>query len=378
MRRKRFSVEQIVGVLKQVEVGVAVVEVCRQTGITEQTFYRWKKQYAGLETDHVRQLKQLQEENARLKRLVAELSLDKTMLQDVLAKKNVKPSRRRPVVEYLGGVYRVSQRRACQVARIPVSTFRYQSTQEPRTALRLRIREIAQARIRYGYRKIRVLLKREGWKVGKKLVYRLYCEEGLALRHKPRRRRCAAANRRERTKATAPNQAWSVDFVADQIADGRKFRALTIVDVFTRESLAIEVGQSLKGTDVVRVLSRIGSQRATPKTLYCDNGTEFTSQVMDLWAYRAGVKIDFSRPGKPTDNAYIESFNGTFRSECLDAHWFATLAEARQVIEAWRHEYNASRPHRALGERTPNEIASEFAASRELTGQQTAENSLSG
>ena len=235
-------------------------------------------------------------------------------------------------MDYLGGVYRVSQRRACQVARIPVSTFRYQSTQEPQTALRLRIREIAQARIRYGYRKIRVLLKREGWNVGKKLVYRLYCEEGLALRYKPRRRRCAAANRRERTKDTAPNEAWSIDFVADQLADGRKFRALTIVDVFTRESLAIEVGQSLKGTDVVRVLSRIGSQRATPKTLYCDNGTEFTSQAMDLWAYRAGVKIDFSRPGKPTDNAYIESFNGTFRSECLDAHWFATLAEARQVI----------------------------------------------
>ena len=162
-------------------------------------------------------------------------------------KKIVKPSRRRPVVNYLGGVYQVSQRRACQVARIPVSTFRYQSTQEPRTALRLRIREIAQARIRYGYRKIRVLLKREGWNVGKKLVYRLYREEGLALRYKPRRRRCAAANRRERSKATAPNQAWSLDFVADQLADGRRFRALTIVDVFTRESLAIEAGQSLKG-----------------------------------------------------------------------------------------------------------------------------------
>ena len=254
------------------------------------------------------------------------------------------------MVNYLGGVYQVSQRRACEVARIPVSTFRYQSTQEPRTALRLRIREIAQARVRYGYRKIRVLLKREGWNVGKKLVYRLYCEEGLALRYKPRRRRCAAANRRERGKVTAPNQAWSLDFVADQLADGRRFRALTIVDVCTRESLAIEAGQSLKAADVVRVLSRICLKRATPKTLFCDNGSEFTSQAMDLWAYHAGVQIDFSRPGKPTDNAYVESFNGTLRSECLDAHWFATLAEARQVIEAWRQEYNESRPHRALGE----------------------------
>jgi putative transposase len=233
------------------------------------------------------------------------------------------------VVSYLRGVYRVSQVRACGLARISVSTFRYQSTQEPRTALRLRIREIAQTRIRYGYRKIRVLLKREGWKVGKKLVYRLYREEGLTLRYKPRRRRCAATNRRERRKATEPNQVWSLDFVADQLADGRRYRALTVVDVFTRESLAIEVGQSLKGEDVAQVLHRIRTQRSTPKALFCDNGTEFTSQAMDLWAYQAGVQIDFSRPGKPTDNAYVESFNGTLRAECLDAHWFATLTEAK-------------------------------------------------
>lgn len=290
----------------------------------------------------------------------------------------MKPSRRRPVVSYLRGVYRVSQGRACRVARIPVSTFRYQSTQEPRTALRLRIREIAQARVRYGYRKIRVLLKREGWNVGKKLVYRLYCEEGLALRYKPRRRRCAARNRRERCKPTLPNEVWSLDFVADQLADGRRFRALTVVDVFTRESLAIEVGQSLKGEDVAQVLNRIRWQRATPKMLFCDNGSEFTSQAMDLWAYQAGVQIDFSRPGKPTDNAHVESFNGTLRAECLDAHWFTTLAEARQIIEAWRREYNESRPHRAHGERTPHEIACEFAARRELTGTTTDGNSLSG
>jgi putative transposase len=206
----------------------------------------------------------------------------------------------------------------------------------------------------------------------------LHREEGLALRYKPRRRRCAAANRWERSKATAPNQAWSLDLVADQLTDGRRFRALTVVDVFTRECLAIEVGQSWKGENVVQVLSRICKQRAAPKALYCDHGSEFTSQAMDLWAYHTGVEIDFSRPGKPTDNAYVESFNGTLRSECLDAHWFATLAEAKQIIEEWRREYNESRPHRALGERTPNEFASEFAASREPSGPPTAENSLSG
>jgi len=282
------------------------------------------------------------------------------------------------VVHYLCSAYRVSQRRACRAAVIAESTLRYRSRREPRTALRLRIREIAQVRVGYGYRKILVLLKREGWDIGKKLVYRLYHEEGLTLRHKPRRRRFAATNRRERVKPKAPNEVWSLDFVADQLADGRRFRALTIVDVFTRESLAIEVGQSLKGDDVVRVLSRIGAQRAVPKTLFCDNGTEFTSQAMDLWAYHAGVRIDFSRPGKPTDNAYVESFNGTLRMECLDAHWFDSLAEAKAIIEAWRREYNESRPHRAHGERTPHEIACEFAASREFTSTTTAGDSLSG
>ena len=166
--------------------------------------------------------------------------------------------------------------------------------------------------------------------------------------------------------------------MADQLVDGRRFRALTVVDVFTREGLAIEVGQSLKGEDVVRVLSRISLQRTVSKVLFCDNGSEFTSQVLDLWAYRAGIKIDFSRPGKPTDNAHVESFNGTLRTECLNAHWFTTLAEAKQIIEGWRREYNESRPHRAHGERAPNEIAKEFAASREFLDTKPAGDSLCG
>jgi putative transposase len=239
----------------------------------------------------------------------------------------------------------------------------------------MRIREIAQARVRYGYRKIRVLLNREGWKVGKAVMCRLYREEGMALKQRPKRRRRAAEQRREGTRTTAANQAWSLDFVADQLSDGRRFRALTMVDVFTRESVAIEVGQALKGTDVVEVLNRLRFERGIPRMLFCDNGSEFTSQILDLWAYQNGVKIDFSRPGKPTDNAYVESFNGTFRAECLDTHWFGTLAEAKESIEAWRKEYNESRPHRALGERTPNEFAHEVAASRDLMALQEAKNS---
>ena len=278
-------------------------------------------------------------------------------------------------MEYLHEGYAISERRACRVARLHRGTYRYRSHKDPRTALRMRIREIAQTRVRYGYRKILVLLKREGWGVGKSLLQRLYGEEGMGLKQRPKRRRRAAEHPRERVRATAANQVWSLDFMADQLTDGRRFRVLTIVDVYTRESLAVEVGARMKGTDVVEVLNQIGAQRGAPKMLCCDNGAEFSSQIMDLWAYQNRVQINFSRPGKPTDNAYIETFNKTLRTECLDIHWFGPVEEAGETLEAWRKEYNESRPHRALGERTPSEFANEVAASRDFIGQQTAENS---
>jgi putative transposase len=338
VKRKRFSVEQIVGILKQVEVGVPMAEVIRKAGTAEQTFYRWKKQYVGLEVDQVQQLKQLQEENVRLKQLVAELSLDKT---GRAGKKVLKPSRRGPAVEYLCDRYRVSERHACLVLRVPRATYRYRSCSDPRTELRMRIRELARTRVRYGYRRIRVLLNREGWMVGRYLVYRLYKEEGLTLSRRPaRRKRTAAMTRQEKVSASKPNQVWSLDFVTDQLANGRRFRALTIVDIYTRESLAIKAAAGLKGADVVRVLNHLKGKRGVPQYLFCDNGSEFTGQAMDLWAHQNQVRIDFSRPGKPTDNALIESFNGTFRSECLSTHWFASLQEARHLIENWRREYN--------------------------------------
>jgi putative transposase len=278
----------------------------------------------------------------------------------------VKPSRRRPLVDYLCDHFRASERHACRVLRINRGTFRYQNHRREWLELRARIREIAQSRVRYGYRKILVLLRREGWQVGKHLVYRLYKEEGLALKKRPQKRRKAVRHRQERFHPTAPDQAWSLDFVADQLQDGRRFRALTVLDVFTRESLAIEVGQSLRGDDVVRTLNKLKHEGRVPKLLFCDNGSEFSGQAMDLWAYQNSAKIDFSRPGRPTDNAFVESFNGTFRDECLNVHWFETLTEAKQLIEAWRQEYNGSRPHWALDDRTPSEFASQYAASRVL------------
>ncbi|WP_407695313.1 IS3 family transposase [Sphingobium cloacae] len=355
MKKQRFSTEQIVAVLKRAELGLPVADLIRQIGITEQTFYRWKRQYGGLESDQVRELKQVVEENARLKKLVAELSLDKAVLQDVLSKKFPRPALMKEVVAYVVSSHGYSERRACLVTTQHRSTQRKPSMRDPRTAVRQRMHEIVATRIRYGYRRVHVMLKREGWQIGRNVVYRLYREEGLVLRTKQPRRRKMVVHREARCKPQRPNEAWSLDFVHDQLSSGQKFRMLTVVDVFSREALAIEVGQRLRGENVAEVLNRLVRQRRAPKYLFADNGAEFTGRLVDLWAYHHGVRIDFSRPGKPTDNAYIETFNGSLRDECLNIHWFASIPEARRLIEAWRMDYNVSRPHSALGNLTPAE-----------------------
>ena len=259
------------------------------------------------------------------------------------------------VVAYVAQSHGYSQRRACSLTRQHRSTQRKPSTRDPRFEIRQRMREIAATRVRPGYRRIHVMLRRDGWAVGKNLVWRLYREEGLALWSKRPRRRKMVVHREARCVPKRPNEAWSLDFIHDQLSNGTKFRALTVVDLYGREGPAIEVGQRLKGEHVVEVLNRLVRQRGTPKYLFADNGAEFTGQLVDLWAYYHGVRIDFSRPGKPTDNAFIETFNGSLRDECLNLHWFDTLAEAKAIIEAWRRDHNESRPHMALGQRTPQE-----------------------
>ena len=220
-----------------------------------------------------------------------------------------------------------------------------------------RMCELAQVRIRYGYRRLHVLLRREGWILGRELAYRLYTEESPQLRSKRPRRRKMVVARRERYVPKRSNQAWSMDFVADQLADGRKLRALTVVDVFTREAPCIRVGQKLRGEDVVDACNRLVAKRGAPARVFVDNGSEFSGRLMDLWAYHHGVQIDFSRPGKPTDNSFVESFNGSFRDECLNVHWLESLEEAREKIETWRIDYNDSRPHQGLKDMTPTEFA---------------------
>jgi putative transposase len=268
----------------------------------------------------------------------------------------LKPARQRQLVDHARSTWRVSIRRACRAFPVERSTYHYRSRRAVQAELTERIKEIAATRVRYGYRRIHVLLRREGWPVNAKRVYRLYRENGLQLRNKTPKRRVKAKLRSDRQAATRSNETWAMDFVHDQLATGRKLRVLTIVDTFSRFSPAVEPRFTFHGADVVEVLERVGREVGFPAAIRVDQGTEFVSRDLDLWAYQRGVTLDFSRPGKPTDNAFIESFNGKFRAECLNAHWFMSLDDARRKCEAWRRDYNEERPHSAIGNKPPIEL----------------------
>ena len=259
-------------------------------------------------------------------------------------------------MDHARAIWQVSIRRACSALPVNRSTYHYRSRRAGQAHLITRIKEIAATRVRYGYRRIHVLLRREGWRINPKRVYRLYREMGLQLRNKTPKRRVKAKLREDRQLATRPNETWAMDFVHDQLATGRKLRVLTIIDTFSRFSPAIEPRFNFRGPDVVEILEEVGRQVGFPKAIRVDQGTEFVSRDLDLWAYHRGVTLDFSRPGKPTDNAFIESFNGKFRAECLNAHWFMSLDDARRKCEAWRRDYNEERPHSAIGNKAPIEL----------------------
>ncbi len=230
----------------------------------------------------------------------------------------------------------------------------------------MRLRELAASRVRYGYRRLHILLRREGWCMNHKRTYRLYCEEGLSIRPKTPRRKRACRYRQGRPEVGGPNEVWAMDFMSDQLFDGRTFRILTVVDCHTRGALSTVPRVSFRAYQVVEALDELVRARGRPKSLRVDNGPEFASRALDQWAYLSGVELDFSRPGKPTDNAYIEAFNGRLRAECLNTSWFLSMADARGRIEHWRKEYNEERPHSALGGLTPRAYADQAPLARKL------------
>jgi putative transposase len=237
------------------------------------------------------------------------------------------------------------------------ATQRHQSVADSHEQLRMRLRDLAAARPNWGYRRLGLLLRREGWEVNHKLVYRLYQDEGLGLRRRRPRRRVSAARRENVPAPQRCNEGWSTDFMADQLYSAQPIRVLTIVDNFSCESLALRTGLRLTGDDVVEMLNGLIRERGIPSSIRVDNDTEFTSKVLDQWAYWNGVTLDFSRPGKPTDNGLIEAFNGRLRAECLNEHWFLSVADAQEILYIWREDYNSQRPHGALKNMTPDEFA---------------------
>lgn len=252
---------------------------------------------------------------------------------------------------------RISERRACALVGIFRSTLRYQPREaEENQALSNRIVELAQERRRFGYRRIHALLRREGTEVNHKRVYRLYRAADLAVKRR-RRRKGVMVPREPLALPDKRNQVWSMDFVMDSLANGRRLKVLTIVDDCTKEAVDLVADFGISGNYVTRILDRAARFRGYPEAIRTDQGPEFTGRALDQWAYQHGVQLKLIQPGKPTQNAFVESFNGKFRDECLNEHWFHTLDHAKVVISQWRQDYNENRPHSMLGYKTPAEVA---------------------
>ncbi len=272
----------------------------------------------------------------------------------------VRPSARREGAKLLVEKFDVSERRACRVVGLSRSSHRYRHRLSEPKGLRNRLREHAAQYRRWGYKKMTVLLQRDGYRVNHKRVYRVYRQEKLLVHQRRRRRRCASLVRVPPRRAERPNQQWAMDFMADSLANGRRFRVFTLVDHCTREGLAVEIAHSMPAHKVVEILERVVEERGYPEIIIIDNGTEFTSKVLDAWAFEHGVKLHFIRPGKPVDNAFCESFNGRFRDEFLNESWFFTVEEARRDAQSWRVAFNEVRPHASLRYKTPKEFAATF------------------
>ncbi|MCH7949432.1 MAG: IS3 family transposase [Candidatus Dadabacteria bacterium] len=360
MGRKRYTPEQIIRLLRQSEVlsseGSNVPEICREMGVTENTYYRWRKEYGGMQVNQAKRLKELERENSRLKRAVANLTLDNLILKEAFRGKLLSTERRRRCVVHIQQKLGVSERRACRVLGQPRSVQRYQSNKsEEEEVLRGDIIRLASTYGRYGYRRITALLRAEGWVVNPKRVERIWREEGLKVPAKQPKRARLYLNDGSciRLRPCFKNHVWSYDFVSDRLHNGKRIRMLTVIDEYTRKCLAIRVGFSLKSDDVLDTLSTLFITEGVPGYIRSDNGSEFTAKSLREWIGSIGVKTAYIEPGSPWENGYNESFNGKLRDELLNGEIFYSLKEAQVLIEQWRRHYNEVRPHSSLGYRPP-------------------------
>ncbi|MFT3976579.1 MAG: IS3 family transposase [Sphingomonas bacterium] len=363
MKKSRFTEEQIIAILREQEAGMKTADVCRKHGISSPTFYAWKAKYGGMDVSQARKLKVLEEENARLKRLLADAMLDNAVLKEVGGKKLVRPAVQRKAVEHVRGLFGLSERRACAILAVDRTSMRYAHRRSDDGDLRSRLREIAAERRRFGYRRLGIMLAREGLVMNHKKLLRLYREENLRVRRRRGRKR-AMGTRAPMALPQGPNQRWSLDFVSDTLICSRRIRILAVVDDFTRECLALVVDTSLSGARVARELDAIIAVRGKPLMIVSDNGTELTSLAILKWTQDRRIEWHYIAPGKPQQNGYVESFNGRLRDECLNETLFASLSHARSVLSAWRDDYNHVRPHSGIGGLTPADAVRRLAPHR--------------
>ena len=352
MKRSRFSEEQIIGILKAAETSGNARAVCQEHNISEQTFYRWRRKYEGMDVSEARKLRELERENSELKKMVADLSLDNRMLRCEL-EKMVSLAEKRRAAEYLQREHGASERRVCAVLALCRSTKR-RSPGDADGMLLQRIHELSVKYPRYGYRKIFELLKREGIPVSRERVRLLRRQEGLRVPRKAPKRRRRGSSTEEAHKAEHPNHVWSYDFVSDQTEDGRTLRFLTVIDEYTRCALWIECARSLTSYDVVRVLENLVELYGRPRSIKSDNGSEFVAKKVQEWLEERSIGACYIEPGSPWQNGHNESFNGVLRDGCLNRWLFESPAEARRIVEQWKAEYNTVRPHGALGGLAPS------------------------
>ncbi|MGA9828629.1 MAG: IS3 family transposase [Rhodanobacteraceae bacterium] len=353
--KKRYTDEQIIAFLKQAEAGMPIKELCRKHGFSDASFYLWRRRFGGMSVPDAKRLRELESENAKLKKLLAEALLDADALRVVARGKFLSPQARREAVSIMRAKTDISERRACALLGLSRTVLHY--TPQPRDeGLQKRLIELAGERRRFGYRRLHILLEREGFEVNHKRVHRLYRLAGLAVRRRRKRDR-VAVERRPLLIPSGPNHTWSMDFVFDALADGRPIKCLTVVDDCTKEAIEIAVAKRINGQGVADILDAVCRFRGYPAAIRTDQGPEFTGRSLDQWAHANDVKLILIQPGKPTQNAYIESFNGKFRDECLNEHWFTSVDHAKALIAIWRRDYNEVRPHSAIGNRTPAQFA---------------------
>ncbi|MDD9728280.1 IS3 family transposase [Roseovarius sp. SK2] len=360
MAIKRPKPEEIITKLRQVEVltgqGLPRLDAIRQIGVTEQTYYRWKKKYGGMGSDQLKELKRLQKENERLRRAVSDLTLDKLILAEAAKGKLLSPARRRACIDRVRAELNVSERRACRVLRQHRSTQRKvpvgRADEERLVADMI---ELTRQYGRYGYRRIAALLRDVGWHVNDKRVERLWRREGLKVPMKQPKKGRLWLNDGSCVRLCPEyrNHVWSYDFVHCRTDDGRAFRTLNIIDEHSRECLAIRVDRKLNSVNVIDALSDLFILRGIPSFIRSDNGPEFVAQAVQNWIKSVGAKTAYIEPGSPWENGYCESFNARFRDEFLNGEIFYSLREAQILIEEWRKHYNTKRPHSALGYRPP-------------------------